>query len=202
MRIKQRKMKLFACSATLVVFGVVAITASATEHTWVGASGGSWYVAENWDPSGIPGEKDTVVFRPESELTVTISATSGNSTKCRAAEIRFESGKTTFAQADSALGIYMGNSYTNVLYVAGGAEAVVSNRFLSTNSARRFRKTGGGKLTIVPRTQDWWYYSANNVFAGCDFAEGETILAGGNYYPLQAYPIHVCSGAVVRCAAS
>ena len=200
MKMKPRKVNF--CSAILVAAVMVVMSASATERTWVGESGGSWYVAENWDPSGIPGEKDTVVFRPESELTVTISATSGNSTKCRAAEIRFESGKTTFAQADSALGIYMGNSYTNVLYVAGGAEAVVSNRFLSTNSARRFRKTGGGKLTIVPRTQDWWYYAAGNAFAGCDFAEGETILAGGNFYPLQAYPIHVCSGAVVRCAAS
>ncbi|MBO4708322.1 MAG: hypothetical protein J5727_00940 [Kiritimatiellae bacterium] len=202
MKMKQAKVKL--CSAVLAIAGMVAMSASATERTWVGASGGSWYVAENWDPSDIPGEKDTVVFRPESELTVTISATSGNSTKCRAAEIRFESGKTTFAQADSALGIYMGNSLTNVLYVAEDAEAVVSNRFLSTNSARRFRKTGGGKLTIMPRTHDWWYYADGNVFAGCDFAEGETILGtwSGKNYPLQAYPIHVCSGAVVRCASS
>ena len=199
MKMKQPKV---LCSAVLAIAGMVAMSARATERTWVGASGGSWYVAENWDPSGIPAESDTVVFRPESELTVTISATSGNSTKCRAAEIRFESGKTTFAQADSALGIYMGNSQTNVLYVAEDAEAVVSNRFLSTNRARRFRKTGGGKLTIMPRTNDWWYYSDNNVFAGCDFAEGETILGAwsGNNFPLQSYPIHICSGAIVRCA--
>ena len=201
MKMKQAKVKL--CSAVLAIAGMVAMSASATERTWVGASGGSWYVAENWDPSGVPGETETVVFRPQSELTVTISATSGNNARCRAGEIRFESGKTTFAYDSTSYGIYMGNSSTNVLYVAGGAEAVVSNRFLSTNNARRFRKTGGGKLTIVSHKEDWWFYAAGNAFAGCDFAEGETILAKetGNF-PLQAYPIHVCSGAVVRCAAS
>ena len=198
--------RMFILKGVVIAFvsGMTAMAASAVERTWVGASGGSWYVAENWDPSGVPGEKDTVVFRPDSELTVVISATSGNSTKCRAAEIRFESGKTTFAYDSSAIGIYMGNATTNILYVAGSAEAVVSNRFLSTSNARRFRKTGGGRLTIVPNTNDWWYYAAGNAFAGCDFAEGETILAtkASCNYPLQAYPIHVCSGAVVRCAAS
>jgi len=197
---KTRQHKVNLCSTALVSVLLMVVTASATERTWVGESGGSWYVAANWDPSGVPAQADTVVFRPDSELTVTIS---GSSVQCRAGEIRFESGKTTFAYDSTSYGIYMGNPSTNVLYVAGGAEAVVSNRFLSTSSARRFRKTGGGKLTIVSHKEDWWYYNANNVFAGCDFAEGETILAKevGNF-PLQAYPIHVCSGAVVRCAAS
>lgn len=201
MKMKQAKVKL--CSAVLAIAGMVAMSASATERTWVGESGGSWYVAENWDPSGIPGEKDTVVFRPESELTVAIS---GHQTQCRAGEIRFESGKTTFAYDSSSLGIYMGymGNSTNVLYVAGDAEAVVSNRFFTTNNTRRFRKTGGGKLTIVPQTNDWWKYSDGNAFAGCDFADGETILAtkSSYNYPLASYPIHVCSGAVVRCTAN
>ncbi len=203
MRIVQRKIKLFDCCTVLAIVGMAAMAANATERTWVGESGGSWYVAGNWDPSGVPGEKDTVIFRPASELTVVIS---GSASQCRAGEIRFESGKTTFAYASATYGIYMGNmgNSTNVLYVAGDAEAVVSNRFLSTNNARRFRKTGGGKLTIVPQTSDWWKYSDNNTFAGCDFAEGETILATKSScnYPLASYPIHVCSGAVVRCAAS
>jgi len=73
MRIIQRMMKLFDCRAVLVIVGMAAMTANATLRTWVGASGGSWYVAENWDPTGIPGEKDTVVFRPESELTASSS---------------------------------------------------------------------------------------------------------------------------------
>lgn len=199
---KQRQLNLFAFCAPLVIVGMAAMTANATERTWVGASGGSWYVAENWDPSGVPGEKDTVIFRPDSELTVAIS---GHQTQCRAGEIRFESGKTTFAYDSSSLGIYMGymGNSTNVLYVAGDAEAVVSNRFFTTNNTRRFRKTGGGKLTIVPQTNDFWSYSSSNAFAGCDFADGETVLAAGSgNYPLANFLLHVCSGAVVRCAAS
>lgn len=202
MKMKHHKLNLSACIAALVS-AIMALAASATERTWVGESGGSWYVAGNWDPSGVPGETDTVIFRPDSELTVTIS---GHQTQCRAGEIRFESGKTTFAYDSSSLGIYMGymGNSTNVLYVAGDAEAVVSNRFFTTNNTRRFRKTGGGKLTIVPQTNDWWKYSDGNAFAGCDFAEGETILATKSScnYPLASYPIHVCSGAVVRCTAS
>ena len=188
---------------TMICVAGMAIQAFATERTWVGESGGSWYVAANWSPSGVPAATDTVVFSPESETTVTIS---GGTSVCRVEHIRFESGTTYFAYDSSAIGIYMGGSSgsaTNTLYVADGAYAVVSNRFLSlNNNTRRFRKTGGGRLTIVSRTNDWWSYGAYN-FKGCDFAEGETILAkdDGNY-PLASYPIHVCSGAVVRCTAS
>lgn len=32
----------------------MAISSFAAERTWIGESGSSWYVAENWDPSGIP----------------------------------------------------------------------------------------------------------------------------------------------------
>ena len=39
MKMKQAKVKL--CSAVLAIAGMVAMSASATERTWVGASGGS-----------------------------------------------------------------------------------------------------------------------------------------------------------------
>lgn len=131
--------------------------AAAEERTWVGESGGSWYVAANWSPSGVPGEKDTVVFSPDNELTVTIS---GGTSVCRAGVIRFESGKTYFAHDSSAVGLYMGNTVTNILHVAEGAEVVVSNRFHSS-SGKRLRRTGKGKLTIVPGSNDWWNSSLN-----------------------------------------
>ena len=175
---------------------IMAISGFATERTWVGESGGSWYVAANWSPSGVPGEKDTVVFRPEGETTVTIS---GGTSVCRAGVIRFESGKTFFAYDSSAVGLYMGNSVTNILYVAEGAEAEVTNRFHSS-SGKRLRRTGKGKLTIVPMSNDWWNYSLN--IPGCDFVEGETILEAGGNYPLYQIPIHIYSGAVIRCKSS
>ena len=94
----------------------------------------------------------------------------------------------------------MGNTVTNILHVAEGAEVVVSNRFLSL-SGKRLRRTGKGKLTIVPRsTSDWWNYGRN--IPGCDFVEGETILEVGGNYPIYQIPIHICSGAVVRCKSS
>ena len=177
----------------------MAISSFAAERTWVGESGGSWYVAENWDPSGIPAQTDTCVFSPSGELTVTIS---GGTSVCRAGEIRFESGTTYFAFDDTARALYMGNTVTNILHVAEGAEAVVTNRF-QTVSGKRFRRTGKGKLTVVPHTIDWWHYSTANDFPGLDFVEGETILEdGGSNYPLQSIPVHICSGAVIRCKAS
>lgn len=176
----------------------MAISSFAAERTWVGESGGSWYVAENWDPSGIPAQTDTCVFSPSGELTVTIS---GGTSVCRAGEIRFESGTTYFAFDDTAKALYMGNTVTNILHVAEGAEAVVTNRF-QTVSGKRFRRTGKGKLTVVPHTIDWWHYSTANDFPGLDFVEGETILEdGGSNYPLQSIPVHICSGAVIRCKA-
>ena len=192
-----------AMVAMCAAFLATATTTVATERTWVGESGASWYVAENYDPSGIPAETDTVVFRPDGELTVVMS---GSQYNCRAGEIRFESGKTTFAIGSGFSAFYMGGSPTNILHVAECAEAVVSNKFFSTRvsgNARRFRKTGGGKFTIVPGGNEWWEHSTDR-FAGCDFAEGETILDsnGGKTYPLKSIPIHVCSGAVVRCGGS
>ena len=176
-----------ACAA------VVAMPSFATEREWIGESGGSWYVAANWSPSGVPKDADTVVFRPSGELTVAIS---GGVAVCRAGEIRFESGTTCFAYDSTAISLYMGSETTNILYVAEGAEAVVSNRF-SAITGKRLRRTGKGRLTIVPRTVEWWKYSYD--IPGCDFVEGETVLAAGPNYPLASIPIHVCSGAVVRC---
>ena len=177
----------------------MAISSFAAERTWVGESGGSWYVAANWDPSGVPAQADTCVFRPEGELTVAIS---GGTAVCRAGEIRFESGTTYFAYDSSAVGLYMGSTVTNILHVAEGAEAVLSNRFM-TVSGKRFRRTGKGRLTVVPRSIDWWHYADYNDFPGMDFVEGETILeegtASSHNYPLYRLPIHICSGAVIRC---
>ena len=147
--------KMIRAICTAVFFAASAATAA--ERTWVGESGGSWYVAANWSPSGVPGEKDTVVFSPDNELTVTIS---GGTSVCRAGVIRFESGKTYFAHDSSAVGLYMGNTVTNILHVAEGAEVVVSNRFHSS-SGKRLRRTGKGKLTIVPGSNDWWNSSLN-----------------------------------------
>ena len=192
--------KMIRAICTAVFFAASAATAD--ERTWVGESGGSWYVAANWSPSGVPGETDTVVFSPANELTVTIS---GGTSVCRAGVIRFESGTTYFAYDSSAVGLYMGSTVTNILHVAEGAEAVLSNRFM-TVSGKRFRRTGKGKLTVVPRSNDWWHYAPANDFPGMDFVEGETILevgtASNQNYPLYRLPIHICSGAVIRCKAS
>ena len=188
--------KMIRAICTTVVFA--ALAATATERTWVGESGGSWYDAANWSPSGVPGQKDKTVFRPTGDLTVVIS---GGTSVCRAGEIRFESGRTFFAYDSSAVGLYMGSTVTNILHVEEGAEAVVTNRFM-TVSGTRFRRTGKGRLTISQKTGDWWHYAAANDFPGLDFVEGETILAhsGSNInYPFEARPVHIFSGAVIRC---
>ena len=191
--------KIASLKASILLAAAAALmagTALGTERLWVGESGASWYSDSSWSPAGKPGQTDTCIFRPDGELTVVIS---GGTSVCRVGELRFESGKTTFAYSSDTVGLYMGNTLTNILYVAGDAEAVVSNRFLSLDKTKRFRRTGKGPLTIVAQNNEWWFYNGNNVFAGCDFAEGETILAAGGNYPMKDYPVHIESGAVIRC---
>ena len=181
----------------LVALLSVAHTALSTERTWVGASGASWYDASSWDPSGIPKATDTAIFRPEGETLVIIS---GGMSVCRIGELRFESGKTIFGRGtDDTVALYFGNTVTNILYVAEDAEAVLSNRF-QTVSSKYLRRTGKGKLTILPFCNDCWNYNSSYNLQRCDFVEGETILgsASGNY-PLAGIPVHISSNAVVKC---
>ena len=53
-------------SGTLTVTGPNA-------SVWVGAAGGSWNVADNWSPKGVPGAGSTAVFENSAELAVASS---------------------------------------------------------------------------------------------------------------------------------
>lgn len=106
---------------------------AAVERTWVGESGGIWTDAANWSPSGVPGEKDVLVFAPQDTLEVRI----GNGTpNCKGGGFRFESGTTYFAYTNNSVGIYMGN-VSNFFHVAEGASVVVSNRFQCTTGVNK-----------------------------------------------------------------
>ena len=167
MRIIQRRMKLFDCRAVLVIVGMAAMTANATLRTWVGASGGSWYAAENWDPSGIPAETDTVVFRPDSELTVKISATSGNEaglasdvTPISAPTISFNA--TTALEADVVAyraahrkksQIVLATASTSL--VLPGAVTAAANAW---SSGCRFVKSGNSLILEVAGTDGFYHH--------------------------------------------
>ena len=57
--------------AMLAVFASCLISVTgAVERTWVGESGGLWTDAANWDPSGVPGSTDVLVFAPQDTLSV------------------------------------------------------------------------------------------------------------------------------------
>ena len=122
----------------------VATNAYSVERTWVGASGGLWTDAANWDPAGIPGATDILVFAPQDTLSVRIG---DGTSDCKAGGLRFESGTTYFAYTNSSVGIYMGN-LTNTLYIAENATLVASNRFLAVSEAgrpKRLERSGGGR---------------------------------------------------------
>jgi len=42
-------------------------------YHWVNPSGGSWHVANNWDPRGVPGAGDSVVFDLNGQYAVNVS---------------------------------------------------------------------------------------------------------------------------------
>ena len=173
--------------------------AAAVERTWVGASGGIWTDAANWSPSGVPGEKDVLVFAPQDTLQVRIGDGTPN---CKGGGFRFESGTTYFAYTNNSIGIYMGN-VSNFFHVAEGASVVVSNRFQCTtgvNKAGHFVKTGKGSLKIcTPDSEGFWQYNVDTTLAAADFCDGETELASSKNYPLHSIQINVLSGATVRC---
>ena len=181
----------------LCAAAILPMMAIATERTWVGASGGKWTDASNWDPAGAPGSTDVLVFKPKGELVVTIG---DGQTACKGGGFRFESGSTVFAK-DTGIAIYMGN-VSNYFYVADGASVIVSNRFLgngSLNKMARFVKTGKGRLVVDGNFDNYWTYSSDNNLNGLDFLDGETVLAGDKKYLFCNYPVTIQAGATVRC---
>ena len=153
-----------------VALSLAAFThAGAVERTWVGASGGVWTDAANWDPAGTPDSTDTLVFKPDGDLVVRIGNGDSN---CQGGGFRFESGSTVFAYTNSSKGIYLGN-VSNFFYVAEDATATISNIFrgvTALNKTGRFIKTGKGDLYVQCYSGDAWYNSpATTVLAGIDF---------------------------------
>jgi hypothetical protein len=51
---------------SLAVAAVFNSSASAATSTWIGANGGSWSTATNWNPNGVPGSLSNVLFTPAS----------------------------------------------------------------------------------------------------------------------------------------
>ncbi|SRX54185.1 hypothetical protein [Aequorivita sp. CIP111184] len=52
------------------VLSIFCLTISAQTKTWVGPVGGSFNVAANWNPAGIPGTTNDVIIPSESNLII------------------------------------------------------------------------------------------------------------------------------------
>lgn len=61
-------------SATILTVVLAAMTASAVNKTWVGGAEGAWAEAANWDPSGVPGTTDVLIFDSTDPITVILGA--------------------------------------------------------------------------------------------------------------------------------
>jgi len=64
-------MKILTSVLTMLAAGI----AGATSYSWVGGTSGAWSESNNWNPSGIPGENDTLVFDSTDEITVLLGET-------------------------------------------------------------------------------------------------------------------------------
>lgn len=116
----------------LILVGALAVLSapfvSAANKVWIGGDEGEWNVAENWDPSGVPGEGDVIVFDSTDPVTVllgTEQAMSGFATSETTPCVTFkglESGSLIKARQDiksGALGPVVFDENAYVQFIAG-----------------------------------------------------------------------------------
>lgn len=116
----------------LILVGTVtvlsALTVPAANKVWIGGDEGEWNIAENWDPSGVPGEGDVIVFDSTDPITVLLGAEqamSGFATSSTTPCVTFkglESGSIVKARQDiksGVLGPVVFDENAHVLFIAG-----------------------------------------------------------------------------------
>ena len=156
------------------VFSV--LSAFAVEKHWAGTGDWcEWAVAENWSPSGIPGETDTVIFEPEGKLTVNVN---GNYNR-QLRHLRVNSGSLYIVQtnkdATCDLRFRYGTGVTNEIYIADGAELVMSNKFITSSGGNGVvRRTGNGVFDIhcQPGDGGWGNFKSFIFDSGVSYVKG------------------------------
>ena len=119
-------MKKLILVGTVTVLSALAVPAA--DKFWIGGDEGEWNIAENWDPSGVPGEGDVIVFDSTDPITVLLGAeqamsgfATSNTTPCVTFK-GLESGSIVKARQDIKSGVlgpvvFDENAY--VLFIAG-----------------------------------------------------------------------------------
>lgn len=153
---KTRNIWLVLAAACLVFCG-----AQADMRYWTGGGADNkWTTAENWENSTLPGNDDTVVFRPSGELEVSVKKADGSNASQKISGFRFESGTTHLSG-----GYIYTKPATGEVYVAENAVARIDDTMDAGARQLCLKKTGAGTL------------NANAV--GADYTFGTVILAEG-----------------------
>ena len=119
-------MKKLILVGTVTVLSALAVPAA--DKFWIGGDEGEWNIAENWDPSGVPGEGDVIVFDSTDPITVMLGAeqamsgfATSNTTPCVTFK-GLESGSIVKARQDiksGVLGPVVFDENAHVLFIAG-----------------------------------------------------------------------------------
>lgn len=67
-------MKIRSLILLLIAF---TMQANAVTRVWTNTSGGDWFTAQNWSPSGVPGTQDTALITNNGTYTVTALSSGG-----------------------------------------------------------------------------------------------------------------------------
>lgn len=169
--------------AITVAFGL-GITSRAAESVWIGGAEGTFDVAENWDPAGVPNVKDSVaVFTNAATVTM-------NGAFC---EIRALGGDLTINHTYRVS--VVGNSQDEVVVeVADGCVltfTIANSSIFYGNTKTTFVKSGAGRLN-VPRCLGY----GSDIFKDVDI-RGGTLYLEANYGGLNTVDgyVHIANGA-------
>lgn len=173
---------------------VAAVQLSAESKLWIGGNGGDWNVAGNWQPSGVPAQTDTAVFRSAGTVQVELSSLPPG-----ISGLRFESGTTILhttsekvdgSSAGTPLHLPTGK---NVLFAADGATGIISNVLNGANGVVLAKEGGGEIVAALSFGTGYGYFTAVDVCAGTL----STHRAMSVTYCLPS-AVYVRSGAVLR----
>src|SRR5690349_7065749 len=66
-------LRMLPASLVIVLLGVGTQSADAIIRNWTNSLGGSWFVAGNWSPNGVPDSSDAVTITNSGTYTVLVS---------------------------------------------------------------------------------------------------------------------------------
>ena len=61
---------------TIAAIFLLAGSAAAEDHTWIGPVGAPWPIANNWNPTGVPGANDTAIINMPGQVVLVVGAPS------------------------------------------------------------------------------------------------------------------------------